>query len=184
MTKHEVQWTATALAKIAKKSSLILQIISVNCCLAPPVGIAIFHNNENTWIFKSSSFVKEPLDLTKVCRRAFIKAQHMNWTDFFDKTVSSLFSNPLQSLQMSIQQKSFGCGGMGESNHGCAADKSAAIPWCYQVRTKISEECFQLLVKSMIWRIKAVQKVKGSLNQCWKGVAKEVACEFCKQILH
>ncbi len=27
-----------------------------------------------------------------------------------------------------------GCGGTGDSHHGCAADKSAATAWCYQVK--------------------------------------------------
>ncbi len=27
----------------------------------------------------------------------------------------------------------FGCGGTGDSHHGCAADKSAATAWCYHV---------------------------------------------------
>ncbi len=28
---------------------------------------------------------------------------------------------------------SLGCGGTGDEHHGCAADKSAATAWCYNV---------------------------------------------------
>ncbi len=56
-----------------------------------------------------------------------------------------------------------GCGGTGDSYHGCAADKCV-----HQLRdaimsiwTKISEEYFQHLVESMPQRIKAVLKAKG-----------------------
>ncbi len=55
-----------------------------------------------------------------------------------------------------------GCGGTGDSHHGCVADKSAATAWCNHVNmTKISEECFQHLVEYMPRRIKAVLKAKG-----------------------
>ncbi len=56
----------------------------------------------------------------------------------------------------------FGCGGAGESHHGCAADKSAVTAWSYHVNMdQISKECFQHLVESMPRRIKAVMKAKG-----------------------
>ncbi len=54
-----------------------------------------------------------------------------------------------------------GCGGMGDSHHGCAADKSAATDAVMSIWTKISEECFQHLVESMPQRIEAVLKAKG-----------------------
>ncbi len=54
-----------------------------------------------------------------------------------------------------------GCGGMGDSHHGWAAEKYAATVWSYHIWTKISEECFQHLVESMPRIIKAVLKVKG-----------------------
>ncbi len=54
-----------------------------------------------------------------------------------------------------------GCGGTGDSHHGCAADKSAATACAIMsIWTKISEECFQHLVESMPQRIKAVLKAK------------------------
>ncbi len=40
-----------------------------------------------------------------------------------------------------------GCGGTGDSHHGCADDKSAVTVWCYHINmTKISEECFNTLL--------------------------------------
>ncbi len=55
-----------------------------------------------------------------------------------------------------------GCGGMGDSHHGCAVAQISkqlrdAI---MSIWTKISEECFQHLVESMPRRIKAVLKAK------------------------
>ncbi len=56
---------------------------------------------------------------------------------------------------------SLGCGGTGDSRHGCADDKSTATAWCYHDNmTKISEECLQHLVESMPRRIKTVLKTK------------------------
>ncbi len=43
--------------------------------------------------------------------------------------------------------------------------------------TKISEECFQHLVKSVPWRIKAVLKAKGGPTQYQQGVPNKVANE-------
>ncbi len=56
---------------------------------------------------------------------------------------------------------SLGCGGTRDSHHGCADDKSAAGDAIMTIWTKISEECFQHLVKSVPRRIKAVLKTKG-----------------------
>ncbi len=52
-----------------------------------------------------------------------------------------------------------GCGGTGDSHHGCAADKSAATVWWYHVN--MDQIFFQNLDESMLWRIKAVLKAKG-----------------------
>ncbi len=83
-------------------------------------------------------------------------------TGFLNMTMSSLYSNGLHSHQISINRAALGCGGTGDSHHGCTADKSAATVWCYKVNmTNISEECFQHLVESMPRRIKAVLKAKG-----------------------
>ncbi len=43
--------------------------------------------------------------------------------------------------------------------------------------TKISEECFQHLVESMPWRIKALLKAKGGPTRHWQGVPNKVASE-------
>ncbi len=57
-----------------------------------------------------------------------------------------------------------GCGGMGDSHHGCAANKSAATAWCYHVDMDQNpkEECLQHLVEYMprrrqFWRQRGVQ---------------------------
>ncbi len=50
-------------------------------------------------------------------------------TGFLNMTMSSLYSNGLQSPDLNP----LGCGGTGDSHHGCAADKSAATAWCYHV---------------------------------------------------
>ncbi len=58
-----------------------------------------------------------------------------------------------------------GCGGTGDSHHGCAVDKSAATAYAIMsIWTKICEEFFQHLVESMPRRIKTVLKVKGGLT--------------------
>ncbi len=60
-----------------------------------------------------------------------------------------------------------GCGGTGDSHHGCAATfcKFAATVWCYHINMyNISEECFQHLVETMPRRIKAVLKAKWESN--------------------
>ncbi len=44
--------------------------------------------------------------------------------------------------------------------------------------TKISEECFQHLVESMPWRIKAVLNAKGGPTQYQHGVPNKVACKY------
>ncbi len=55
-----------------------------------------------------------------------------------------------------------GCGGTGDSHHGCAADKSAAtVMLSCQYGPKSMRKCFQHLVESMPRRIKAVLKTKG-----------------------
>ncbi len=63
-----------------------------------------------------------------------------------------------------------GCDGTGDSHHGCTADKSAATAWCYHVNMdKISEACFQHLVESIPWRIKAVLKAKKKWRK-WRDI--------------
>ncbi len=52
-------------------------------------------------------------------------------TGFLNMTMSSLYSNGLHSLQISINRAALGCGGTRDSHHGCADDKSAATVWCY-----------------------------------------------------
>ncbi len=47
-------------------------------------------------------------------------------TGFLNMTMSLLYSNSLHSHQISINRAPLGCGGTGDSHHGCAADKSAA----------------------------------------------------------
>ncbi len=55
-----------------------------------------------------------------------------------------------------------GCGGMGDSLHGCAANKSAATVWCYHVNMDQNLwGMFPAPCWSMSWRIKAVLKEKG-----------------------
>ncbi len=55
-----------------------------------------------------------------------------------------------------------GCGGTGDSHHGCAAGKSAAAAWCYHVN--MDQICLQNLVESMPRRLKVVLKAKGGSN--------------------
>ncbi len=54
-----------------------------------------------------------------------------------------------------------GCGGTGDSHHGCAADKSAATAWCYHVNMDQNLwGMFQHLVElelRQFWRQKGVQ---------------------------
>ncbi len=54
-------------------------------------------------------------------------------TGFLNMTMSSLYSNGLHSHEISINRAHLGCGGTGDSHHGCAADKSAATAWCYHI---------------------------------------------------
>ncbi len=51
-------------------------------------------------------------------------------TGFLNMTMSSLYSTVTRSQS---NRASLGCGGTGDSHHGCAADKSAATAWCYHV---------------------------------------------------
>ncbi len=54
-----------------------------------------------------------------------------------------------------------GCGGTGDSHHGCAANLQQLCDAIMSLWIKISEECFQHLTESIPRRIKAVLKVKG-----------------------
>ncbi len=59
--------------------------------------------------------------------------QWVHFTQMADSTVIRSQSN----------RALLGCGGIEDSHHGCAANKSAATAWCYHVnRTKTSEQCF------------------------------------------
>ncbi len=98
-----------------------------------------------------------------------------------------------------------GCGGTGDSHHGCAADKSATAAWCYHVNMdqnlwgmfptpSLKKIILQHLFKhdyvrfptytiafwvllSMPRRIKAVLKAKGGPTRYWHGVSNKVASE-------
>ncbi len=68
-------------------------------------------------------------------------------TGFLNMTMCSLYSNCLCAPLV--------CGGTGDPYHGCAPDKSVTLTKM-SIWTKISEECFQHLVESILRRIKAV----------------------------
>ncbi len=84
-------------------------------------------------------------------------------TGFLNMTMSSLYSNGLHSHQISINRAPLGCGGTGNSHHGCAADKSAATAWCYHVNMdqirNVSNTLLNLCHEelSQFWRQKGVQ---------------------------
>ncbi len=48
-------------------------------------------------------------------------------TGFLNMTMSSLLKWPPPSPDLNPIEHFLGCGGTGDSHHGCAADKSAAI---------------------------------------------------------
>ncbi len=86
-------------------------------------------------------------------------------TGFLNMTMSSLYSNGSTVTRSQSNRAGLVCDGKGDSHHGCAADKSAATAWCYHVNMdKISEACFQHLVESIPWRIKAVLKAKKKVT--------------------
>jgi len=76
--------------------------------------------------------------------------------------MSSQYSNDLH--QISIQP--LGCTETGDSHHGCVEPCDAVM----KIWNKISEKCFQHLVESMPWIIKAVQKAKGGPNWYYQAV--------------
>ncbi len=45
----------------------------------------------------------------------------------------TVLKQPPQSPDLNPTEHILGCGGTGDSHHGCAADKSAATVWCYHV---------------------------------------------------
>ncbi len=57
-----------------------------------------------------------------------------------------------------------GCGGTGDSHHGCADDKSAATVWCYH--DNMDQYLWGMFPTACMTRwIKAVLKAKGGPNQ-------------------
>ncbi len=78
-----------------------------------------------------------------------------------------------------------GCGGTGDSHHGCAADKSAATTWIYRVNMDqnlwgmFPTPCWIYATK----KLRAVLKAKGGPTRYLQGVSNKVAsecvCVFC-----
>ncbi len=71
-----------------------------------------------------------------------------------------------QSTRSQSNRAALGCGGTGDSHHGCAADKSAATAWCYHVNIDQNLwESFQNLLNlcheelRQFWRQNWVQPV-------------------------
>lgn len=55
-----------------------------------------------------------------------------------------------------------GCGGLGDSHHGCAAKKSAPTVWHHVNWMRFFEECFQQLVNSLPQTFMILVKAKRS----------------------
>ncbi len=73
-----------------------------------------------------------------------------------------------------------GCGGTGDSHHGCAAENLQQLcDAIMSIWTKISEECLQHLVESMPRRIKAVLKAKGVQPGTSKVYLKKLPVSVC-----
>ena len=135
-----------------------------------------FWNCWSPWIFTRKSLLyekkKKIIQWTAVsCGRLLDnapchKAKNSNWFHEHDNE----FSVP-QWIQTPM-----GCDRTGDSQHECAADKSAEIVWC--------KECFQLLVESIPWRIEAVLRAKGGSAQYWYIVPNEVlsGCNYSQLI--
>ncbi len=71
-----------------------------------------------------------------------------------------------------------GCGGTGDSHHGCAADKSAATVWCYHVNM---DQNLWGIFPTPCWiyatKIEGSSEGKRGSNLVWQGVHNKVASE-------
>ncbi len=129
-----------------------------------------FKQPQPTWVLLLTMSIPLWLQCTHLLMATSSRITHhvtklkSSQTGFLNMTMSSLYSNGLHSLQISIPIEHLWDVVEWEiQHHGCAADKSAATAWCYHVNMdqNLWEIRFQNLVESMPQRIKAGLKAKG-----------------------
>ncbi len=103
----------------------------------PLVPIEHHLNATSTWVLLLNTFIPLWLQCTHLLMTTSsrIMSQSSNhlrlvywtwqWVHFTQMTSTVTRSQ--------FNRASLGCGGTGDSHHGCAADKSAATAWCYHV---------------------------------------------------
>ncbi len=106
-------------------------LVPIEHCLNSTAYLSIVADHVPLWLqcshllMATSSKIMHHVTKLKSSQTGFLMTMTWQWVHFTQmaSTVTRSQSN----------RAPLGCGGTGDSHHGCAADKSAATAWCYHV---------------------------------------------------